>query len=83
MALSQSKATLLLLLFLELIPFGWGHQDDPDSVHSGNHGNNKSIIFESDRATLKDDEVYAGKHPNAVLDDSNPHIERIEVLYII
>lgn len=65
----------------ELIPFGWGHQEDPESVHnSGNHGNNKPIIFESDRATLKDDEVYAGKLPNAVLDESNPHIEMAAVM---
>ncbi len=62
-----------MLNFLELIPYGWGHEDG------------MNIDDDVDRATLKDDDVYAGNlhqilvmekdsEDNASIDEENPHL---------
>jgi len=58
----------------ELIPFGWGHNDSADSnfAAGGTDAHAAGMINDShevvvDRATLKDDDVYAG-NPHAILE---------------
>jgi hypothetical protein len=65
-----------LSFFPELIPFGWG-QAEEDEVEQKNGSN--FIDYDDDRATLKDDNVYAGNPTILQLDlddddDDNPHI---------
>ena len=58
------------ILSPELIPFGWGHNHDDDNVADDDGMINE---VEVDRATLKDDDVYAG----------SPHVNVIEIQDII
>ena len=59
---------------IELIPFGWGQNEDSNSVQDPTNKDGNNFIVETDRATLKDDEVYAGNPNHMDFDDSNPHL---------
>lgn len=83
-----ARRQLLPLFFPELIPFGWGHPDfDVVSVsmQNGTLLNAEDSEPDPDRATLKDDDVYAGNlnviqeaGPETINMVDNPHLEMMQ-----